>query len=83
MPPSLAFPWLRVALFGLWCAVAGALAGQFLPLDAIPRGAGLLVLALLIALGLARAAWAMRAAVDGWASRVARGATSGAADRHG
>lgn len=70
------FPWLRVALFGLWCAVAGALAGQFLPLNAIPRGTGLAVLALLIALGLLRAAWAMRTAVDGWAARAAAGRSS-------
>ena len=64
------FPWLRVALFGLWCAMAGALAGQFIPLNAVPRGTTLVVLALVISLGLLRAWWALREVVN--AASVAR-----------
>jgi hypothetical protein len=63
-----------VLLLGFWCAAAGALlGGRLLPPGATPRGVGLLVMAMLVALGLLRAALGLRAAWNNGAAADVRG----------
>lgn len=67
MPP---FPWLSVGLLAFWCVVAGILIGEFLPLPPMPRGPMLAALAVVLALGVGRAVWGVRVAIDRWRAAV-------------
>jgi hypothetical protein len=67
VPP---FPWLSIGLLAFWCVVAGIFIGEFLPLPPMPRGSMLAVLALVLVLGVVRAVWGMRVAIDRWRAAV-------------
>jgi hypothetical protein len=60
------FPWLAVGLLAFWCLIAGVFLGQFLPLPPMPRGPILFAIALVLALGIGRAVWALRLTVRAW-----------------
>lgn len=86
--PSPGFPWASVVLLALWCALAGVFIGRLLPALPLPGRAVLVVVAALIAVGVAKAALALRSGTRGaaaappvWSSRAAAPVTApGAAE---
>lgn len=66
------FPWLPVVMLAFWCVIAGIFIGEFLPLPPMPRGPILIALSAVVALGVGRAAWALRLAVRAWVATAAR-----------